>query len=392
MIFYHIRKYIIWEKISIFQFKKRDELKRSFPKMKYVSYSFISTDCKIINMNSLKLMLPVIISLFLISCDPKKEEQKLGPPPVSVDIMIAEMNDFTSSIEVNGTVLSEDMVELRSEISGRITYLNIPDGAMVSKGTILVRINDVDLQAQLEQQKVQLDLSVKTEQRLKTLLNVNGIDQATYDASLNEVHIREAAIKVIRAQIEKTIIRAPFSGRLGLRLVSLGAYVSPTTLIGTLTQSDQIKIDFSVPETYENLVKVGNTVKIETTHSNQKLIAEIHAIEPQINTATRNLKVRARLKTGTVRPGSFVKVYLTSNKKTIVVPTNAIIPDALSNMVFIVKKNKAVYRKVETGMRTPDNIEIVSGIEPGDSVVVTGVLFLRPNGDVKIKKILNSEQ
>jgi membrane fusion protein (multidrug efflux system) len=83
---------------------------------------------------------------------------------------------------------------------------------------------------------------------------------------------------------------------------------------------------------------------------------------------------------------------LTSNKKTIVVPTNAIIPDALSNMVFIVKKNKAVYRKVETGMRTPDNIEIVSGIEPGDSVVVTGVLFLRPNGGVKIKKILNSEQ
>jgi len=335
------------------------------------------------------VLIPAIV--LFAGCKDKKAEPKKAAPPVSVDVMIVEETDFSSSIEVNGTVLSEDMIELRPEISGRITYLNIPDGALVLKGTVLVKINDADLQAQLEQQKIQLDLAVKTEQRLKSLLAVNGIDQATYDAALTEVRLREANIKVLHAQIEKTVIRAPFTGRLGLRQVSLGAYVSPTTLIGTLQQTDKIKIDFTVPETYEKLIKVGNMILVETTSSGEKLPAEIKAIEPQINTATRNLKVRAVLKSGTLRPGTFVKVYITSDKKAIVVPTNAIIPEALSNIVVVVKKNKAVFKNVETGMRTSDKVEILSGIEPGDSVVVAGVLFVRPGGSVKVKRIVKSE-
>ncbi len=331
------------------------------------------------------------ILILFFSCKEKKQELKKSVPPISVDVMIAEETDFSSGIEVNGTVLSEDMVELRPEVSGRITYLNIPDGALVLKGTVLVKINDTDLQAQLEQQKIQLDLAVKTERRLNSLLAVNGIDQATYDAAITEVRLREANVKVLNAQIEKTIIRAPFTGRLGLRLVSLGAYVSPTTLIGTLQQTDKIKIDFTVPETYEKLIKAGNTILVQTTASDEKLPAEIKAIEPQINTATRNLKVRAVLKSGTLRPGTFVKVYITSDKKTIVLPTNAIIPDALSNIAVVVKKNKAVFKNVETGMRTVDKVEILSGLEVGDSVVVAGVLFVRPGGNVKIKRIVKSD-
>jgi membrane fusion protein (multidrug efflux system) len=335
------------------------------------------------------VLIPAIV--LFAACKDKKAEPKKAPPPVSVDVMIVAETDFTSSIEVNGTVLSEDMIELRPEISGRITYLNIPDGALVKKGTVLVKINDSELQAQWEQQKIQLDLAVKTEQRLKSLLAVNGIDQATYDAALTEVRLREANIKVLNAQIEKTIIRAPFTGRLGLRLVSLGAYVSPTTLIGTLQQTDKIKIDFTVPETYENFIKAGNTIMVETSVSDGKLPAEIKAIEPQINTATRNLKVRAVLKSGTLRPGTFVKVYITTDRKTIVVPTNAIIPDALSNIAIVVRKNKAIFTDVETGMRTADKVEILDGLKPGDSVVVTGVLFVRPGGNVKVKKVVKSE-
>jgi len=312
-----------------------------------------------------------------------------GKPPVPVDVMVAVNSGFSSDIEVNGTVLSEEMVELHPEISGRITYLNIPDGASVKAGTVLARINDADLQAQLQQQKVQLELAEKTELRLRQLLAVNGIDQAAYDAAQSQVNLFSANINVLNAQIDKTVIRAPFTGRLGLRLVSEGAYVSPATIIGTLQQTDRIKIDFSVPEAYESLVKIGKIITVRSNGSQESIAAVISAIEPQINPSTRNIRVRARLSGGMISPGAFVKIFLNEKVNGIVVPTNAIIPDALSSQVVLVKGGKAVFQNVETGIRNSDMVEITSGLAVGDTVIVSGVLYVRPNGDVRIKKVRN---
>jgi len=338
-------------------------------------------------MNYFKLIFILLSFAGLASCQNTNKDQKKETPPVPVDVIIASEEDFPTTIEVNGTVLSQEMVSLHPEVSGRITYLNIPDGATVSEGTILVKINDADLQAQLSQQQVKMDLATKTEQRLNKLLAVNGIDQATYDAALNEVNLIQANIKVLNAQIDKTVIKAPFTGMLGLRQISTGAYVTPATLIGTLQQTDKIKIDFTVPATYEHLVSIGTVIIVEQNGSDEPLTAEIAAVEPQISTATRNLKVRAKLKSGNIRPGTFVKVLLTENGKGFVVPTNAIIQDALSNQVVVVKKGKAVFKKVETGLRTDALVELVSGVQTGDSIVVSGVLFVRPEGKVKVKKV-----
>lgn len=325
----------------------------------------------------------------MISCKSGSKENidKKEKPPVSVDVIVAGNTDFSSDIEVNGTVLSQEMIELHPEVGGRLTYLNIPDGARVSAGTILAKINDADLQAQMQQQKVQLDLAEKTEQRLNKLLAINGVDQASYDAALSQVNLYNANINVLKAQIDKTVIKAPFAGHLGLRLVSEGAYVSPSTVIGTLQETDKIKIDFSVPESYVNLVKIGKTISIQTNASNDELAATISAIEPQINTATRNIKVRAKLTKGNLNPGAFVKILLNEKLKGIVVPTNSIIPDALSNQVVLVKNGKATFQNVETGIRNSDIVEITEGLQIGDTVIVSGVLFVRPNGVVKIKKV-----
>jgi membrane fusion protein (multidrug efflux system) len=320
----------------------------------------------------------------------KDKNESKEKPPVAVDVIIAGNSDFASDIEVNGTVLSEEMVELHPEVGGRLIYLNIPDGASVKKGTILARINDADLQAQLQQQKVQLELAEKTEQRLSKLLAVNGVDQASYDAALSQVNLFNANINVLHAQIDKTVIKAPFDGRLGLRLVSEGAYVSTSTVIGTLQETNKIKIDFSVPESYANLVKIGKSINIRTNASNEDFTATISAIEPQINTATRNIKVRARLNKGNINPGAFVKVLLNEKLKGIVVPTNSIIPDALSNQVVLVKGGKAAFQNVETGIRNSDVVEITDGIKIGDTIVVSGVLYVRPNGAVKIKRVRKS--
>ncbi len=340
-------------------------------------------------MNYTKLLVLLVVSpLLIISCKSKKKE--LAPkerPAVIVDVIVANNDNVSSILEVNGSVLSNESVELRPETSGRLIYLNIPDGAKVSQGTILARVNDAELQAQLEQQKSQLDLAQKTEKRLANLLKVNGVNQADYDAAVNQLNNIQANIKVTTALLDKTVIKAPFSGELGLRLVSQGAYVTPNTLIGTLQQTDNVKIDFSVPETYADVIKKGDKIKVLSANATEPLDATIHAIEPQVNSVTRNIKVRAYLSNGIILPGAFVKVILEQQHQSIMVPSNAIIPDQLSNQVVVVRKNKAVYTNVETGVRNASQVELTKGVNIGDSIIVSGMLSVRPNATVKVSKV-----
>lgn len=333
------------------------------------------------------ILLAISVALVFSACGNKnsgKNEIKKNPP-VPVEVLIAGNEDFPARIEVNGDILPEEMVELHPEISGRVTRLNFPDGALVKQGTILAKINDAELQAQLQQQKVQLELAQKTEQRLRKLLAVNGVDQATYDAALSQVNLYEANINVISAQIEKTIIKAPFNGKLGLRLISEGAYVTPNTLVGTLQQTSKLKIDFNVPESYAEMLSIGKTIFMKTGNNDELIPATITAMEPLVNAASRSMKVRAKTDNLKLVPGGFVKVYLDNNIKGIVVPTSAIIPDAQSNQLIIIKNGKPLFKNVETGVRTADVVEITKGIQAGDSVIVSGILFVRPNSVLKIK-------
>ena len=279
---------------------------------------------------------------------------------------------------------------LRPEVNGRLTYLNVQEGSHVTQGTVIARINDADLVAQLEKSKVLLDLAVHTEQRYKKLLEVNGINQSDYDAALNQVKSLKADIDYTQTLIDKTIIRAPFSGVVGLRMVSLGAYVTSADVIASIQQLDKMKVDFTLPEQYSNVIKRGGTVDIELDASGQvKEKATIIAIEPQINQDTRNLLVRALIKGGSVNPGAFVKVDVQSNvdKKAIMVPTNSIIPDDKNNQLILVKNGKAFFVNVQTGFRQANDVEIIKGVSPGDTVVVTGVLFARPKTPVKVRSI-----
>ena len=186
--------------------------------------------------------------------------------------------------------------------------------------------------------------------------------------------------------------RLPFQVKLESGVVSLGAYVTPQTLIGSLYQTDKVKIDFTVPETFASIIEKGNKVKIQSNSFTESLDATITAIEPQINTVSRNIKVRAMLTKGIIHPGAFVKVVLDQNRKGIMVPTNAIIPDALSNQVVVVRHNKALFVNVETGLRNSNLVELTSGVNPGDSIIVSGMLFVRPNASVKVKKVVSLKE
>lgn len=309
-----------------------------------------------------------------------------GPAPAAVDVMIAGMDTVPQDIEVNGTVLAQESVELRPETSGRIIALEMEDGAVVSKGALLARVNDAELRAQLRQQEVQLELAQKNLARLNQLLSINGVNQADIDAATSQVASLDAAVKVTQAQLDKTEIRAPFAGRLGLRQVSPGAYVTPATLLTTLQATGRIKVDFAVPETYGRNLKKGMSVFLEDMNGNSST-ASVSAIEPLVNANTRNIKVRAVLQGNDLVPGSFVKVRLRQSADGILVPTASIIPDALSSKVVLVREGKGKFVNVKTGVRTADFVEITEGLTPGDSVVVTGVLFVRPNAPVKVRGV-----
>lgn len=336
-----------------------------------------------------------ILLVLHFSCSHKADTSKpKEAPPVVVDALVASTKPMSNTLEVNGTVVANEYVELHPEASGRLTYLYVPEGKLIKKGTLIAKVNNADLQAQVDKSKVALDLAMKTEDRDKKLLAVNGINQADYDAALNIVNGFKADIEYNQALLDKTILKAPFDGYIGLRQVSVGAYVTPSTLIATLLQRDKIKIDFVVPEDYSDVLKVGNTVDVDMDENGKTRKARIIAIEPQVNLATRNMTVRALLENSNANPGSFGKVLVHSgqNKKAIMIPTNALIPDDKNNQVVLVKNGNASFVNVTTGIRLANNVEITAGIKEGDTVVITGVLFARPQLPLTVRNIRTLEE
>jgi len=325
------------------------------------------------------------------ACNSKKQPPaKRQDSPVIVDVIIAGASTISNSLEVNGTVIANEYAELHPEVSGRLTYLNVPEGKSIPQGTIIARINDADLQAQLNKSQVQLELAKQTEERLHQLLDIKGVNQADYDAALSQVNNISADISYTRSLIDKTVIRAPFSGVAGLRQVSPGAYVTPATIIASMQQLSKVKIDFTLPEAYSASVQKGTYVDVLIDEANSKKHkALIIASEPQVDVNTRNLKVRAMLQDTIANPGSFVKVniVLGKDKSSVLVPTNAIIPDAMNKKMVIVKNGNAVFVDVETGVRKEGAVEVTKGLQAGDTVVVSGVLFAKPNAPVQIRSV-----
>ena len=337
----------------------------------------------------------ILLLVFFSACSHKPDPATpKASTPTDVDVLIATTRPVSNSIEVNGTVVANEYVELHPEASGRLTYLYVPEGKLIKKGTLIAKVNNADLEAQLQKSKVALDLAMKTEDRDKQLLAVNGINQADYDAALNIVNGYRADIEYNQALLDKTLLKAPFDGYIGLRQMSEGAYVTPASLIATLLQLDKIKIDFLIPEDYSSVLKVGATVDVDMDETGKKRKARIIAMEPQVNQSTRNMTVRAMLESGTANPGSFVKVFVNSglDKKAIMIPTNALIPDDKNNQVVLVNHGNASFVNVSTGVRLANNVEITAGIKEGDTVVVTGVLFARPKSPLQVRNVRTLEE
>lgn len=308
--------------------------------------------------------------------------------PLAVEAYLVQPDTINDNIFSTGTLIANEEVELASESSGIISEIYLKEGAEVKKGDLLVKINDSDLKAQLNRADFRLNLAEDREKRQKQLLEKGGISQEEYDATLNEVNVLRAEVALIEAQIDKTEIRAPFSGTLGLKYVSDGSYISPNTQIATLQDIDPIKIDFSVPERYAALIKVGSKVTFSVQGVDQELEATVYAKEPRINSETRTLQVRARSANpdGALLPGSFADLELTLNTITdaMMVPAISLVPELQGQKVYVVKNGKVVPHSVQTGLRTDRKVQIIEGVQVGDTVLTTGLLQVRPDMPVQI--------
>ena len=316
------------------------------------------------------------------------KEKGANKQPTKVSGLVLQPQVFADNLSLSGSLEANEQIEIRSEVSGVVESINFTEGSSVSQGQVLFKVNDIELRAQLAKVKTAQSLSSENERRAKLLLQKEAISQEEYDIASADFQSAKAESQLIQAQLAKTSVRAPFSGKIGLRYISKGTYVTPTTVIANLVNTSKLKITFSIPEKYAPQMKVNSTLTFTTSESKEKYTAKIYAIEPGVEVATRTLKMRAIAENpdGKLLPGTFANVALPLEKinNALMVPSEALIPIQNGKKIFFVQNGKAKEVIVETGARTDKDILVLSGLKAGDTILTTGVMSLKEGSPVKV--------
>ncbi len=308
--------------------------------------------------------------------------------PLLVTGIIARAGIFEEKIYSSGTILANEEVEIRNEIAGKITAIVFKEGSRVKKGDLLLTLYDDDLRAQLKKLELQQELNQKTVERQSDLLKVSGISQQDFELTMNQLHATEADLEIIRSQLSKTQIRAPFDGIIGLKSVSRGAFLAINTPIATIQSIDPVKLDFSLPERYKPMIVENSDIQFTTESTEGMFSGKIYAFEPKIDLKTRSVLVRAQCdnKDFKLFPGAFAHIEIPLQKisDAILIPTQALIPELKGQKVFISKNGKAEKVDVVTGARNDSAIRITSGIQVGDTILITGLMQAKPGSVLQV--------
>ena len=346
-------------------------------------------------LNSIIFMISIPF-LFAACKSSGKDEKKPGAggdkrPPAKVEAFVVTPSVLSSDIEMPGSLMPAEETELHAELSGRVTGIYFNEGSQVSQGSLLVKLYDGDLQAQLNKLRVQLKVAQETLQRYEALLKIGGVSQQEYELYKLSVNNIQADMSIVQTSIARTSLRAPFSGRLGLRNISIGAYITPATTISTLRKISQLKLEFTVPEKYGTGMKPGGKVQFSIDNNEQFYNARILATENNITAETRSLKVRALVEKAYAQliAGTFVKVriQLGQNDSALMIPSQAVIPKARNKQVIVYRSGMANFENVTTGIRDTSMVEITSGLKAGDTILISGLLTTKPGSTVILSKV-----
>ena len=308
--------------------------------------------------------------------------------PVQVTAVTLKGVPLGETITATGSLRADEGVELQPETNGKVIAINFTEGASVRKGDLLVKLNDAEPRATLQRTTYRMELAELKERRLAKLLETSGVNQQEYDAGLSELSVLRAEVALVEAQLAKMEIRAPFDGVVGLRFVSEGAFVTPTTRVATLQRFDRLKIDFSIPEKYAFRIRIGSPITFAVDGGGNRYNGEIYAIDPRIDAGTRTVLIRAICPNPDKRllPGAFANVHFTLSEvvDALLVPSTAVIPGLSEKNVFVVHDGKAVRRTVQIGIRTESNVQITDGLAVGEMVITSGIQQLRAGQAVKV--------
>jgi membrane fusion protein (multidrug efflux system) len=310
---------------------------------------------------------------------------KLVMPPITVELHTVQPESLEIAIPATGSLRARESVELVSELSRRLIRVRAVEGASVTKGAVLFELDVADTRAELARLEVQTRVAQTTLDRQKKLM-AEGISTAIeLEAAQGRVDELHAERKLREVTLSKAQIRAPFSGTIGLRHVSEGAWVSPTTPLVTLQDTRTLKLDFTLPERYASLIKKDQSFRFNVEGRPTQETGIVRAFEPAIDTSSRSVIVRGEVSNvNDLLPGTFARVELPLRlEQTLLVPAIAVVPGSDARRVYVEQKGVARAVSVEVGARTNDRIQILKGLSPGDRVIVSNLLRLKDGARVR---------
>lgn len=317
-----------------------------------------------------------------------KEAGNRQSKALNVRAVVLSQQGLTDGIFVSGSLVPDEEVNLSFESSGKITDIFFKEGSHVEKGELLAKINDAPLQADLRKKQAQVKLMQDRLFRAKALLEKEAVSKEAFQEAEANLAALEAEIEGVEAQIEQTELRAPFSGIIGLRQVSVGAYATTTTEVATLTKTAPLKVEFNVPERYAGMLPEGTELTFTAEGDLTTRNAKVYASDSRVDPETRTFAIRAIYPNadGKLIPGRYVNVNLVTQRfdNTLAVPSEAIVSEMGIDKVFVCKNGKAQPVEIAKGLRTDAMVQVLRGLVPGDTVITSGTMQLRSGQNVVV--------
>ncbi|NLZ95801.1 MAG: efflux RND transporter periplasmic adaptor subunit [Bacteroidales bacterium] len=314
-----------------------------------------------------------------------------GGQTLSVNAIVLKPETLNDVFRTTGVLLPDEEVDLIFEASGKITQINFKEGSFVNKGELLAKVNDAPLQAELRKLEAQLPLAQERVYRQRTLLDKDAVSQEAFETVTTELDKLKADVELVKARIDQTELRAPFSGMIGLRMVSEGAYASPQVVVSKLTKISPLKIEFAANETQVDEVVNGTKLTFTVENDLNTYEAFVYAVEASLETSTLSIKARARYANpgGKMKPGhsASIEIQLREITNTIVIPSISSIAEMGQDIAYTYKNGKAHRVVLTKGLRTAPSVQVVKGLSIGDTLLTTGVMQLRDGMNVSIAQL-----
>ena len=319
--------------------------------------------------------------------DSNAQQHQIGGGAITAKLFVVEPRLLSNGINAVGTLLPNEEVELVSEAAGKVVGIFFDEGTTVSDGQLLLKVDDSELQAQLKRAEYQLALTGERLNRQRILLEKDAVSREEFDQVQTDYNILQTDIDLLQTKIAKTEIRAPFAGTIGFRGVSLGSYLQLNTVIAKLIDHNKLKLEFAIPEKYASICFIGNKIQFRTEISPDNFEATVYAVDPKVDVATRTITVRGLYNNANHKllAGMFARINLIINQseEVLLIPTEAIVQEMENKKVWGVSDGKAFSQSIVTGFRNNNQVEVITGLQAGDTIMISGLMQVREGARVQ---------